>query len=109
MELYNRGEINARYKLSTGHGPFSDKWSFAPDQGVLEYQDVHTLTMTFCSDVLGEFKEKFVCEIEGGAEPLTLDFNGRVRAAVAQGNGTRNGQPRGLIRPWRESTRARDG
>ena len=38
VELYNRGEIEAEYSLSTGNGPFSDKWSFEPQHGILKYQ-----------------------------------------------------------------------
>jgi hydrocephalus-inducing protein len=78
VELYNRGDIGAEFRLAPSDSPFAEKFTFEPSSGVLEYRQVQTITVTFASDLMGEFAESFKWQITGGAEDLFLDFRGRV-------------------------------
>ena len=68
VELFNRGDIEAEYTLTSGAGPFCEYFTFSPPSGLLKRGDVHPIDITFCCDQLGEFDETFICQIEGSAE-----------------------------------------
>ena len=78
VELLNRGEIEAEYRLTPPTSEFGRKFTFEPSAGVLSVGQVQLVTVTFSSDVLGDFAESFDWQIIGSSKSLSLDFRGRV-------------------------------
>eukprot|EP00854_Cymbomonas_tetramitiformis_P000766 gene766-1240_t len=78
VELHNRGEIEAEFRLLRTDSVFGKKFQFEPDTGVLAVGQVQSIGVMFSSDVLGEFAEPFHWQIKGSSENLCLDFRGRV-------------------------------
>ena len=78
VELLNRGEIEAEFRLVPPQSTFGQHFRFEPDSGVLGVGEALPVRVLFESDILGEFSESFSWEIKGASESLVLDFRGRV-------------------------------
>lgn len=78
VELQNRGEIGTTFRLLPNASPFGSKFSFFPSEGELPAGRVVPITVQFFSNELGLFSEVFKCDVAGAAEPLSLEFKGRV-------------------------------
>ena len=78
LKLENRGDIPATYALQLPDTPFGPKFNFEPSEGVLAVGDTHVMTVTFCSDILGEFSECFNVTMQGSNEVLSVHFKGHV-------------------------------
>ena len=78
VELYNRGEVPAEFRLTKPDTYFGGMFDFEPASGVVPPDSVQMLQCRFLSDALGEFAETFQCEVAGAFKPLTLDFRGQV-------------------------------
>ena len=78
LKLENRGDIPATYALQLPNTPFGPKFSFEPSEGVLRVGETHVMTVTFCSDILGEFSECFNVTMQGSNEVLSVHFKGHV-------------------------------
>ena len=78
VELLNRGEIEAEFRLVPPQSTFGQQFRFEPDSGVLGVGEALPVRVLFESDTLGEFSESFSWEIKGASENLVLDFRGRV-------------------------------
>lgn len=78
LMLENQGEIEAHYSLQAPASPFGPKFTFEPSAGTLGVGETHAMTVTFCSDILGEFSEQFTVVMQGSSERLTVHFKGHV-------------------------------
>eukprot|EP00937_MAST-01D_sp_MAST-1D-sp2_P000047 g47.t1 len=78
ITLENCGDVPCTYALQPSNTPFGPKFSFEPSRGTLEVHDKHVVTVTFCSDILGEFSEHFNFKLQGSDEPLSVHFKGHV-------------------------------
>ena len=78
ITLQNCGDIECTYELQPCNTPFGPKFQFEPSSGLLKVGDAHIVTVTFCSDILGEFSEHFNFKLQGSDEPLSVHFKGHV-------------------------------
>ena len=78
--IENRGEIEATFKLIVNDTPFGRMFKFDMESGTLGVGERLNFTVTFMSDILGEFSETFKFRLEGSTELLPLNFKGHVVA-----------------------------
>lgn len=64
VTLENTGDIDARYALIPLNTAFSSKFAFTPSSGLLKVGEQQKITIHFESDILGDFCEEFVWELE---------------------------------------------
>lgn len=80
MHIENIGGIDAHYSLIPLSSIFAPKFKFKPSSGVLSVGQSQTIRIEFTSDLLGEFSEEFLWELEGSPEPIPLLIRGKVIA-----------------------------
>ena len=78
VELLNRGEIEAEYRLDPVMTESGRKFAFEPCAGVLSVGQTQVVTVTLCSETLGDFDETFTWTMVGALEPVSIDFRGRI-------------------------------
>ena len=62
--LENEGNIPSKFNLLDNQSLFGPKFTFTPNQGVLQVGEQKVIEVAFESDVLGQFKEEFTFELE---------------------------------------------
>jgi hypothetical protein len=80
MEIINKGDITCNFSIVTPKTPFGPMFTFTPDSGALGVGESLRLSVTFCSDLLGEFAEVFDVVMKGSNERLRAHFKGHVIA-----------------------------
>jgi hydrocephalus-inducing protein len=82
IAIENMGDITCYYKLIDYETPFGSKFKFSRTEGKLGVQEnqKEVITVSFQSDILGEFSETFRWALEGSVEMLSLTFKGHVVA-----------------------------
>lgn len=80
--IENTGEIDCHWKLIPYETPFGSKFKFSKSEGTLGVKENtrDLISVTFLSDILGEFSETFRFALEGSSKMLTLTFKGHVVA-----------------------------
>ena len=78
VELQNRGEIEAEFRLLPPTSLIGQRFTFEPSFGVLSVGQIQPIQVTFSSDVLGDFSESFQWDVKGSSQSLYLGFRGRV-------------------------------
>ncbi|KAL0040642.1 hypothetical protein WJX79_000331 [Trebouxia sp. C0005] len=78
VELLNRGQIPAQFKLLPFDSPYASKFSFRPREGTLAVGEVKTIRVQLQSDLLGTFSDTFTWSLNGSSEALKLQFNGAI-------------------------------
>eukprot|EP01135_Chromosphaera_perkinsii_P007876 Nk52_evm68s1020 gene=Nk52_evmTU68s1020 len=76
--LENIGDIPCPYKLQPSDSLFWSKFTFSPEEGVLQVGDKQSIQVRFRSEILGMYTEDFVFALESSSEVLTLQFKGHV-------------------------------
>ncbi|KAH6588049.1 hypothetical protein BASA50_010912 [Batrachochytrium salamandrivorans] len=76
--LENKGEIAYRFNSEKTDTIFDPKFTFFPTEGSIDVGQKCVISITFCSNVLGDFLEDFHWNIEGSTCPLILSFKGSV-------------------------------
>jgi len=76
--IENRGEIPATFQLLLPDTPAAKMFKFDVDKGVLGVGERLNFTVTFQSEMLGEFSETFRFRLEGSTELIPLRFRGHV-------------------------------
>lgn len=80
LEIKNRGEIQADFEIHAD-GLLSSKkgvCSIEPSSGSLPVGGSMKLTVSATKEELGNFHEVHHCYVEGAAEPVPIEFRGRV-------------------------------
>lgn len=78
VQIHNRGEIEAPFKLKPHRTAFGDFFEFLPSEGVLSVGDSMPIRVKLLCNVMGAFDERFDWCIKGSSEELRLQFRGRV-------------------------------
>ena len=78
VELQNRGEIEAEFRLLPSASVVGQRFTFEPSFGVLSVGQIQPIQVTFSSDLLGDFAESFQWDVKGSSQSLYLGFRGRV-------------------------------
>lgn len=63
MILENRGSVSGSFELIPPTSLFGAKFSCSPSQGMILPGAQHRINITFCSDIIGEFKENIKWKI----------------------------------------------
>ena len=74
VQVYNRGLIDAPFRLSRPDTTFGRCFSFRPKEGVVPSGACQAVQVTFCSPVLGTFTEDLLLTVSGEPQPLTVTF-----------------------------------
>jgi len=62
--LENKGDIDVKFKLLPKDTLFGPKFSFSPDIGIIKAGNKQPIDIIFNPDILGEFCEEFLWNIE---------------------------------------------
>ncbi|ORX48158.1 hypothetical protein BCR36DRAFT_329786 [Piromyces finnis] len=76
--LENKGDIDVKFKLLPKNTLFGPKFSFSPDIGVIKAGNKQPIDIIFNPDILGEFYEDFLWNIEGSSNAISLVITGKV-------------------------------
>ena len=75
LVIENIGDIEGSFKIKND---FADTFQFSPDSGVLKPQECQAIHVSYRANVLGEFSNEFLTEIDGKSKPLKLEMKGCV-------------------------------
>ncbi|XP_049928998.1 hydrocephalus-inducing protein homolog isoform X2 [Epinephelus moara] len=78
LQVYNRGLIDAPFRLSSPDTTFGRCFSFSPEEGVVPSGACQIVEVTFHSRILGTFSEDLLLAVTGQPQPLTVTFRGCV-------------------------------
>ncbi|KAK5867885.1 hypothetical protein PBY51_012341 [Eleginops maclovinus] len=86
VEMYNKGLIDAPFRMSNPDTTFGRCFSFSPEEGVVPSGAWQIVQVTFQSHILGTFSEDLLLTVTGQPQPLTLTFRGCVVAPALEFN-----------------------
>jgi hydrocephalus-inducing protein len=80
IEMMNKGDIVCEFSVITPQTPFGPSFVFEPSSGAIAVGASQQLSVTFSSNLLGEFSETFDLVMKGSNERLRALFKGHVIA-----------------------------
>ncbi|XP_034061831.1 LOW QUALITY PROTEIN: hydrocephalus-inducing protein homolog [Gymnodraco acuticeps] len=86
VEMYNKGLIDAPFRMSNPDTTFGRCFSFSPEEGVVSSGAWQIVQVTFQSCILGTFSEDLLLTVTGQPQPLTVTFRGCVVAPALDFN-----------------------
>ena len=78
ITITNRGDITAIWSYVSPNTKFGSKFLFYPEEGFLHPNEKCTISITFESDILGEFNECLRFSLHGNEHMLSCQIKGRV-------------------------------
>ncbi|KAI5082267.1 hypothetical protein GOP47_0002010 [Adiantum capillus-veneris] len=78
VELHNTGELEAVYRLMSPLSSEIINFTFNPSSGALPPMEVETIFVEAVCNAMGKFDEKFLWEVDGVLQNLSLKFHGNV-------------------------------
>nr|XP_012627881.1 hydrocephalus-inducing protein homolog isoform X3 [Microcebus murinus] len=76
--LYNKGSIDALFRVIPPTSPLGACFVFSPKEGIIEPNGVQAVQISFSSTILGYFEEEFLVSVNGAPEPAKLTIRGCV-------------------------------
>nr|KAF6318524.1 HYDIN axonemal central pair apparatus protein [Pipistrellus kuhlii] len=76
--LSNKGSIDALFNVIPPTSALGACFVFSPKEGIIKPSGVQAIQISFCSSILGHFKEKFLVSVNGSPEPVKLIIRGCV-------------------------------
>jgi hypothetical protein len=76
--LENLGDIPTRFAVRTTETLFGPQFQFTPNAGTIEVGEQVLIEVNFKPTSLGNFKEFFLWDLEGGTDPLLITYEGCV-------------------------------
>jgi adenylate kinase family enzyme len=76
--LENLGDIPTNFAVRSSETLFGPQFQFTPDAGKIEVGEQVLIQVMFKPSHLGDFKEFFLWDLEGGTDPLVISYEGCV-------------------------------
>lgn len=78
VSIINKGDIPAVWSFLPTYSRLSNRFKFSPSMGYLDVGKSQVIDIQFCSDILGEFNERFHISLQGSEDPLVLTIKGQI-------------------------------